>query len=30
MAAILFHRRAGFSANGMGVWGVPQERILET
>ncbi|HZG48259.1 MAG TPA: hypothetical protein VEY90_01940 [Thermoleophilaceae bacterium] len=29
VAAILFHRRAGFSANGMGVWGVPQERILE-
>jgi DNA-binding Lrp family transcriptional regulator len=30
VAAILFHRRAGFSANGMGVWGVPRERILET
>ncbi len=30
VAAILFHRRAGFSANGMGVWGVPPERILET
>lgn len=30
VAAILFHRRAGFSANGMGVWGVPSERILET
>jgi siroheme decarboxylase len=29
VAAILFHRRAGFSANGMGVWRVPQERILE-
>jgi siroheme decarboxylase len=29
VAAILFHRRAGFSANGMGVWGVPEERILE-
>ena len=29
MAAILFHRRAGFSANGMGVWRVPEERILE-
>ena len=29
MAAILFHRRAGFSANGMGVWKVPEERILE-
>jgi siroheme decarboxylase len=29
VAAILFHRRAGFSANGMGVWKVPAERILE-
>lgn len=29
VAAILYHRRAGFSANGMGVWRVPQERILE-
>jgi DNA-binding Lrp family transcriptional regulator len=29
VAAILFHRRAGFSANGMGVWGVPEERIME-
>jgi DNA-binding Lrp family transcriptional regulator len=29
VAAILFHRRAGFSANGMGVWCVPEERILE-
>jgi DNA-binding Lrp family transcriptional regulator len=29
VAAILFHRRAGFSANGMGVWKVPQERIME-
>jgi siroheme decarboxylase len=29
VAAILFHRRAGFSANGMGVWQVPDERILE-
>jgi DNA-binding Lrp family transcriptional regulator len=27
VAAILFHRRAGFSANGMGVWRVPEERI---
>ena len=27
VAAILFHRRAGFSANGMGVWQVPDERI---
>jgi DNA-binding Lrp family transcriptional regulator len=29
VAAILFHRRAGFSANGMGVWRVPEEDILE-
>jgi DNA-binding Lrp family transcriptional regulator len=29
VAAILFHRRAGFSANGMGVWEVPDERIME-
>ena len=29
VAAILFHRRAGFSANGMGVWNVPEDRILE-
>jgi len=29
VAAILFHRRAGFSANGMGVWKVPQEKVLE-
>jgi DNA-binding Lrp family transcriptional regulator len=29
VAAILFHRRAGFSANGMGVWKVPAERIDE-
>ncbi len=29
VAAILFHRRAGFSANGMGVWKVPDERITE-
>jgi DNA-binding Lrp family transcriptional regulator len=27
VAAILYHRRAGFSANGMGVWNVPDERI---
>jgi DNA-binding Lrp family transcriptional regulator len=27
VAAILFHRRAGFSANGMGVWQVPAEQI---
>jgi len=29
VAAILFHRRAGYSANGMGVWKVPDERVLE-
>ncbi len=29
VAAILFHRRAGFSANGMGVWKVPAEHILD-
>jgi DNA-binding Lrp family transcriptional regulator len=29
VAAILYHRRAGFSANGMGVWNVPYERIAE-
>ncbi len=29
VAAILFHRRAGFSANGMGVWQVPEDRIDE-
>lgn len=29
VAAILYHRRAGFSANGMGVWRVPKGRILE-
>ncbi len=30
VAAILFHRRAGFSANGMGVWRVPEDEIMET
>jgi siroheme decarboxylase len=30
VAAILYHRRAGFSANGMGVWAVPDGTILET
>jgi DNA-binding Lrp family transcriptional regulator len=30
VAAILFHRRAGFSANGMGVWKVPEGEIPET
>jgi DNA-binding Lrp family transcriptional regulator len=29
VAAILFHRRAGFSANGMGVWNVPDDRVLD-
>lgn len=28
-AAILAHRNAGFTANGMGVWAVPDERIEE-
>jgi DNA-binding Lrp family transcriptional regulator len=30
VAAILFHRRAGFSANGMGVWNVPEADVLAT
>jgi siroheme decarboxylase len=30
VAAILYHRRAGFSANGMGVWKVPEEEIETT
>jgi siroheme decarboxylase len=30
VAAILYHRRAGFSANGMGVWKVPDREILQT
>jgi siroheme decarboxylase len=29
VAAILYHRRAGFSANGMGVWKVPGPRIAD-
>jgi DNA-binding Lrp family transcriptional regulator len=29
VAAILYHRRAGFSANGMGVWQVPDEQIAQ-
>jgi len=29
VAAILYHRRAGFSANGMGVWKVPDAQILD-
>jgi DNA-binding Lrp family transcriptional regulator len=27
VAAILYHRRAGFSANGMGVWRVPEDSV---
>jgi siroheme decarboxylase len=30
VAAILYHRRAGFSANGMGVWKVPDQEIMDT
>jgi DNA-binding Lrp family transcriptional regulator len=30
VAAILYHRRAGFSANGMGVWKVPEAEVLDT
>jgi DNA-binding Lrp family transcriptional regulator len=30
VAAILYHRRAGFSANGMGVWAVPPGEVLDT
>ena len=29
VAAILYHRRAGFSANGMGVWRVPEAQISD-
>jgi DNA-binding Lrp family transcriptional regulator len=29
VAAILYHRRAGFSANGMGVWKVPDQQIFD-
>ena len=29
VAAILYHRRAGFSANGMGVWRVPEDQVLD-
>jgi len=29
IAAILYHRRAGFRANGMGVWAVPEENVIE-
>jgi DNA-binding Lrp family transcriptional regulator len=30
VAALLHHRRAGFSANGMGVWKVPESEAVET
>jgi siroheme decarboxylase len=29
-AAILYHRRAGFKSNAMGVWNVPAEQVAET
>jgi siroheme decarboxylase len=29
VAAILYHRRAGFSANGMGVWQVPDDDVMQ-
>ena len=29
IAAILYHRQAGFAANGMAVWKVPDERVYE-
>lgn len=29
VAAILYHRRAGYSANGMGIWVVPEDRTDE-
>ena len=29
-AAILYHRKAGFKANGMGVWAVPPDDVLQT
>lgn len=29
MAAILYHRRAGFRANGMGVWAVPEDDVVD-
>ncbi len=29
VAAILYHRRAGYSANGMGVWAAPEDRVDE-
>jgi DNA-binding Lrp family transcriptional regulator len=30
VASILYHRRAGFSANGMGVWKVPEDEVMST
>ncbi|MFN8523429.1 MAG: AsnC family transcriptional regulator [Chloroflexota bacterium] len=29
VAGILYHRKAGFKANGMGVWAVPEDRVEE-
>ena len=29
IAAILYHRRAGYAANGMAVWKVPQDQVME-
>ncbi|MBI4494754.1 MAG: Lrp/AsnC family transcriptional regulator [Chloroflexi bacterium] len=29
VAAILYHRKAGFKANAMGVWAVPEDRVAE-
>ena len=29
VAAILFHRRAGYAANGMAVWKVPEDKVME-
>lgn len=29
VAAILYHRRAGYSANGMGVWKVPEDEVMQ-
>src|SRR5207247_10706843 len=28
-AAILYHRKAGYAANGMAVWKVPEDRVME-
>ncbi len=29
IAAILYHRRAGYAANGMAVWNVPEDQVME-